>query len=295
MACEPEGAEVNLLPPLLGFGDTTGVVSVAGEILEVNILLTAAMDQDRDLAFNFSGDGVGAADIRILTPSPLRVPAGSTEVQIQLQVAELADPSRLDRRGVITLEDNDWFRLSERQFFYFGFSVPHTAAVELWTPDEAFPKLYGYTSFGPEPVPEGSNLAAGEHFAFAYSSRTEPNVIGMYNEVPGRSTNALNLHRVYADYEVSTGSANIRIPRLFRLIPDSPGATFGQVEVIEQRITIVRRASSGLPPFEVGLSGSGTYDEVTGTILVTIIFDETELGLGDAVVRRYAYESEERP
>ncbi len=132
------------------------------------------------------------------------------------------------------------------------------------------------------------------HFCFSHKSRTEPNVIGLYNTSPGRNTNALNLIRIYADFEVSTGSANIRIPSMFRLIPTQEGATSGIVEVIDQRITIVRRSSSGLPPFTVGLSGSGTYNELTGILLANIIFDESELGFPAPILRRYSYEAQER-
>ncbi|MEM1358583.1 MAG: hypothetical protein AAGF89_10300, partial [Bacteroidota bacterium] len=242
-----------------------------------------------------SGDGATETDLRILTPSPLTIPAGATEATIRLQVADGVDPERLERMGIIEILEDDWFELTERRFYNFVYSVPHTAAVELWAPNLAFPILWGYTSFGPEPVPEGSGLDAGPHFAFAYASRTEPNIIGMFNAVPGTSsTNALNMVRIYADDEVSSASARISIPELFKLIPESEGATFGRVEVIEQRVTITRRSSSGLPPFQIGLSGSGTYDEDTGIILVDVFFDETELGNGASVLRRYSYESKKR-
>ncbi|MEL7159938.1 MAG: hypothetical protein AAFN92_04210 [Bacteroidota bacterium] len=295
LGCEREALAVPALPPLLGFGDTTGIISITGEELEVAILWTRALTQVQSIAFQIAGDGSPAADLEVLTPSPLVLEPGATEAVIRLRVvAGPADPTRLDRGGTITLQEDNWMRLTDRQTFSFGYSVPHTTRVELWTPDLAFPKLFGYTSFGPDPVPDGSGLDAGKHFAFGYASRTQPNVLGMYNTSPGRSTNALNLHRIYADYDVGTGSANIRIPELFRLIPAGEGATSGRVEVIEQRITITRTNSSGLPPFEVGLSGSGTYDEDTGIILVDVYFDETALGNGDAILRRYSYESKER-
>ncbi|MEM9258645.1 MAG: hypothetical protein AAGA62_03300, partial [Bacteroidota bacterium] len=265
------------------------------EILEINILWTRARPQVQSLRFEISGDGTTDADLQVLTPSPLTIPAGATEATIQLRVAEGVDPERLEREGTIEILDGEWFELTERRLYNFVYSVPHTAAVKLWAPDLAFPVLWGYTSFGPEPVPEGSGLDAGPHFAFAYASRTEPNIIGMYNAVPGTSsTNALNMVRIYADYDVSSASAGIRIFELFKLTPASEGATFGRVEVIEQQVTITRRSSSGLPPFQIGLSGSGTYDEDTGILLVDIFFDETELGNGASVLRRYSYESKKR-
>ncbi|MEO0734351.1 MAG: hypothetical protein AAFZ52_16060 [Bacteroidota bacterium] len=293
-ACVQDEPAVPALPPLLGFGDTTGVVSITGEELEINVLWTRALTQGQELSFQIAGDGSTGADLEVLTPSPLVLEPGATEASIRLRVASGVDPDRLDREGIITLTETDWMRLTERRTYRFGYSVPHTVNLELWASEGTFPKLFGYTSFGAEPVPDGVGLDAGKHFAFGYASRTQPNVLGMFNTSPGRSTNALNLHRIYADFNVSTGSANIRIPELFRLIPASEGATSGRVEVIEQRFTVTRTNSSGLLPFTVGLSGAGTYDEDAGIILVDIFFDETEIGNGDAVLRRYSYESEER-
>jgi hypothetical protein len=167
--------------------------------------------------------------------------------------------------------------------------------LRIWAPDEPFPQLWGYTSFNEDPVPPGTGLSAGQHFCFAHISRTQSNVIGLYNTAPGASTNALNMHRIYTDQEVTSASANIRMPEFMRLIPSEEGSTFGTVEVIPQDVVITRRASSGLPPFTVGLSGSGTYDETTGIILLDVYFDETAIGGGASVLRRYSLEPEKRP
>ncbi|OAV43991.1 hypothetical protein [Lewinella sp. 4G2] len=293
-ACSPEEVDVNPAPSLLGFGDQAGTVAVTGDTARAKILWTRATDREVELAFELRGDGVSGNDLEVLTPSPLRIPAGATEADIELRVAPGSDPERLERSGVIQLLEGNWYRLSERDTFTFNYSVPHTAELSLWAPEIPFPKLWGYTSFGPDPVPDGSSLSAGRHFAFGHASTTQANVLGMFNTQVGKSTNALNLHRIYADYDVSSASANIRIPNLFRLVPTFLGADAGAVEVIEQRVTVVRKASSGLPPFTIGISGEGTYDETTGAISVAILFDESELGVTEPVLRRYVYESQER-
>ena len=64
--------------------------------------------------------------------------------------------------------------------------------------------------------------------------------------------------------------------------------------MIEQRVTVTRKASSGLPPFTVGISGEGGYDEASGVMSVGVLFDESELGVADPVLRRYSYEAERR-
>jgi hypothetical protein len=292
--CELEEITPNSAPPILGFGTTSGTILVTGGTTEARILWTQPTIQAQQIEFTVEGDGSSQNDLELLTTSPISVPAGATEIAIQLAVAPGQDPERTERKGIIKLQSADWFRLSVRDSFAFKYGVPHTVELDLWAPDLAFPQLWGYTSFNADPVPDGNALAAGRHFCFAHKSRTSANVIGLYNAAEGRSTNALNMHRLYSDYNVSGSSANIRMPELFRLIPSSPGARSGTVEVIRQRVTISRRSASGMPPFTVGLSGSGTYDEISGSINVAILFDESELGIAEPVLRRYVYEAEER-
>lgn len=293
-ACDPEPVDVNPAPPLLGFGDLTGTVNITGEIAEAHILWTRPTTQEQELFIELQGPAGELNDVELVTPNPVKIPTGSNEAVVQFRAASTPEDGRINRRGRLRLLEADWFRLSDRDTFGFNFSLEHTAELSLWAPGTAFPQLWGYTSFGPEPVPPEAGLSAGRHFAFAHASTSEPNVIGLFNTQEGRSTNALNLHRIYSDYDVSSASANIRIPRLFRLIPEREGATRGTVEVINQRITITRRSSSGLPPFTVGLSGEGTYDESTGVIAVAVTFDESALGVAEPVLRRYQYESRER-
>lgn len=293
--CGGDDEAVVPVPPLLGFGDQTGNVDLGGDTLVVDVLWTRATTGLRELAYVVDGEGAAADHLVALTPSPLAIPAGATEARLLFRVADAPDAERAALRGRIGLEPGDWYRLAGRDTFVFGFSLTNTVELSIWAPDIAFPQLYGYTSFDDSPAPEsGRGPSAGEHFALAHVSRTEPNVIGMFNTTEGLSTNALNLHTVYRDEDVSSGSADIRIPRLFRLTPDEEGATAGRVDVIAQRVEIQRKESSGLPPFEVGLSGEGRYDETTGVISVAVVFDESEIGRDGPVTRRYLYESERR-
>lgn len=291
-----EDAVVNNAPPLFGFGDLEASLEITGDTLALTVYTTRALPRDQVIDYALGGTALPGEDYRFTGSEALLLPAGETEARLLLTAPPSDDPDRLDRFLLIELQPTADLRLAEeRRTARIEFSLEHTVDLERWAPKIAFPILWAYTSFGPEPVPAGGGLSAGAHFAFAHASKTLPNVIGLYNTEPGRSTNALNLHRIYVDYEVSTGSANIRMPDLIRLIPAEPGASFGRAEIIPQRVTITRRASSGLPPFEIGLSGEGTYDETTGQISLAIYFDETELGNGDSVLRRYVFEAEERP
>ena len=290
-----EDAVVDNAPPIFGFGDLTAGLEITGDTLALTVYATRALPQDQPIDYALGGTALLNEDFALLDGSELVLLAGATEATLHLTALPNDDPQRIERFILVELQPSADLRLSEeRSTARIGFTLMHTVDLRLWAPDEPFPQLWGYTSFGPEPVPETSGLEAGPHFAFAHASKTQPNVIGMYNTQPGKSTNALNMHRIYADYEVNSASANIRIPNLIRLIPAEPGASFGRAEIIPQRVTITRRPSSGLPPFEIGLSGEGSYDEQTGRIELAVYFDETAIGNGSAVLRRYVYESERR-
>ena len=302
LACDPVSeVELQPSPPLLGFGDTEGTVAVSGDTLAAHVFWTRATDGARQLPFLVMGADAGggavpldAEGMELLTPSPLAVPAGATEARILLRVRPDFTADLVERRGRLQLLEADWYRLSTRDTFTFGFGVPHTVDLEVFAPPTPFPQIFGYSSGSDAPVPDGGGRDANPHFAFAHASTTLPDVIGFFNEQEARSTNAFNLHRIYAEYDVSSASANIRLPNLLRLIPDAEGAVRGRVEVIPQRITVTRRASSGLPPFTVGISGAGRYDLSTGELMVTVEFDERELGVSAPVVRNYVYRSTPR-
>ncbi len=280
--------------PLFGFGDLTASLSLTGDTLLVPVYFTRALTEDVTLEFNWEGSAQLGRDFLLPDGPTLFVAAGTDLPMLRIVANTNPDPARLDRFLDLKLAPHPALRLSDRDSMRLTFSLPHTANLSIFAPAEPFPQLWGYTSFGEEPVPPGRGLQAGAHFCFAHKSRTQTNVIGLYNTQEGNSTNALNMHRLYADYDVGTGSANIRILEFVRLSPSEPGSTSGTAEIIPQRVTITRIASSGLPPFTVGISGSGTYNETTGVINLAIYFDETEIGGEPNKLRRYSLEANER-
>ncbi len=290
----PEQEELSLQPPIFGFGEMDASLSLAGDTLLLPIYFSRALAEDVELSFDLGGTAQLGQDFTLLDGPELFVAAGTDLPVLRLLANTVPDPARLDRYIDLRLLPNTLLRLSNRDSTRVIFSLPHTANLSVFAPNEPFPQLWGYTSFGADPVPPGRGLQAGAHFCFAHPSRTQTNVIGLYNTEQGNSTNALNMHRLYADYEVSTGSANIRITEFVRLTPSAVGSTTGTAEVIPQRVTITRRAASGLPPFTVGISGSGTYNENTGVISLDIYFDETEIGGEPNKLRRYSLEANER-
>lgn len=294
LGCQKEEPAPNDAPPIMGFGDLQTSLDITGE-LALTLYLNKEVRTATEVIATVSGDAILGVDYVFATDSIFRLEPGDFDASITLLPLPSDDGSRLDRTIELTLQPVAGIRLDEsRKTVTIGFSLEHTVELSLWAKDETFPQLWGYTSFGPEPVPPGPGLDAGRHFCFAYKSKTEPNVIGFFNQDTTRSTNAFNMHRLYADYDVSTGSARIRIEKALRFIPDTEGATFGRVEIPEQQVEIRRSSSSGLPPFHVGLSGSGTYSEETGVIQVDVYFDETEIGNGPNILRKYVFEKDER-
>jgi hypothetical protein len=233
-------------------------------------------------------------DFFLPTGTEARVAAGQDVIYFPIVANTEPDPERIDRTLDLRLLAHPDLELSTRDSMRINFALPHTVNLRAWAPDDPFPRLWGYTSFGPDPVPTGTGLSAGEHFAFVYVSRTRTNTIGFYSPNAGRSTNVLNMHRIYADEDITSGSAMIFLPNLLEFIPNEQDSTIGQVNVIEQQVTITRTGSSGRPPFEIGLSGGGTYDENAGVILLDVYFDETAIGGEPAVLRRYSLEPQER-
>ncbi len=293
-ACRREDAVPNDAPPIMGFGELAQSLDVTGSTT-VTLYLSKPVQTALNVPVKLEGTALAGEDYAVVGESVFHLEPGDSEAVLTLEALPTDDGSRLDRVILLTLDPTPGLRLEEtRRQVEITFNLNHTVELSIWAPNTAFPRLNGYTSFGADPVPEGGGPSAGEHFVFAYASRTTPNVIGFYNQTPGANTNAFNLTRIYAEQNVSSGSANIRIPEALRFRPAEAGAAFGTVEVIPQRVTITRTTSSGLPPFTVGISGSGTYDESTQVIELDVYFDETEIGGGPNVLRRYVYTPEDR-
>jgi hypothetical protein len=291
LGCEREEYALSDSDPLIGFGDTTAVLSLGGDDLVVPILLTKTLSQDRSLPVKVSGDPDLLALIDTSALTPITLMAGSLESYFSLSLPAATPESLAGSFLILSLEAGAGYRVSDRDSLYVYVGFQNTVRTEIWAPRTSFPQLWGYSSHSEEPVPEGN---PNRHFMFAYPSTKLANVISLGNSIEGKGSNVLNMVRLYAEEGVRSGSANINVPDFLLFTPSFAGSTSGRVDILTQRVTITRTASSGLPPFTIGLSGQGTYDEATGVIALTVIFDESEIGGGSAVVRNYSLEAEER-
>lgn len=168
------------------------------------------------------------------------------------------------------------------------------ANVKLWVPLGSPPQLYGYRSEIGGEVGEFP-CRTNEFFAAPVQSSSNSNILGFNNPNPSQGTNIFDFIRIYADENISSlGGKNGQLGALevLKFFPEFFGAKSGIIEVIEQELTVKRTGE--LPDFVIGISGSGIYDEDTGLINVTVIFDESDIGNG-TVERSYEFPISRRP
>jgi hypothetical protein len=290
-ACAREEALPNPAPPIAGFG-TLNKSFDARMGTEAVLYLNKPVSSPVFIAVTTGGTAVRGIDYELSGDGIFRLEPGLTESI--LNVTPLPTQRDIENKTLtLTLKDTTGVVLAEgRRTLTLSFlNAAHTVQLSLWAKDVAFPQLFGYTSFGPDPVADGRS---GEHFCFAYKSSIAPNVIGFYNQDSLTSTNAFNMHRIYASQNISSASARVRVPQALRFTPDTPGAKTGAVEVIRQTLTIHRTAASGQPPFKISIWGMGRYSEITGAIFLDVHFDESEIGGPKDVLRKYVYEKQRR-
>ena len=291
-SCAREEALPGDAPPIVGFG-TLNRSFDANIGTDAVLYLNKPVRSPLKIAVITGGSAVRGIDYALPDEGFFHLKPGETEAY--LKIIPLPTQRDIENKVLtITLTDTPGIMLAQgRRTLTLNFlNAAHTVQLSLWAKDVAFPQLFGYTSFGAEQVADGRS---GEHFCFAYKSSITPNVIGFYHQDTSASTNAFNLHRIYAAQNISSASARIRIPQALRFNPDAPGAKTGTVEVIRQAVTLRRTAPSGQAPFKIPIWGSGRYSEITGSIFLDVFFDESEIGGPKEVLRKYVYEKERRP
>lgn len=290
-SCKPEEALPGDAPPIAGFGTLTRSFD-ANVGTEAVLLLNKSVAAPLQVEVVVGGNAIRGIDYELPNEGFFLLQPGNTEAY--LKIITLPTQRDIENKTLtLTLKETPGVTLAEgRRTLTLNFlNAAHTVQLSLWAKDVAFPQLFGYTSFGPDPVADGRS---GEHFCFAYKSSIAPNVIGFYNQDSLTSTNAFNIHRIYAAQNISSASARVRVPQALRFMPDTPGAKTGAVEVIRQTLTIRRTAASGQPPFKISIWGMGRYSEITGAIFLDVHFDESEIGGPKDVLRKYVYEKQRR-
>ncbi|MCU0403131.1 MAG: hypothetical protein MUE99_01170 [Chitinophagaceae bacterium] len=162
--------------------------------------------------------------------------------------------------------------------------APNATAVKVWYQPTQF-----YTPEAEIFIDSISTWRKFTSFPLVYDN--DPNKYGFGNPyVPGKGSNALYMTSWYTRYPggvtADSGYYNITIPKCFEFIPEKQGATKGTVNVIPQKVRIYRRDKTF---YDIGISGTGTYDELAKIFEVEVIFDDTEIGGSKESRRKFRF------
>ncbi len=161
----------------------------------------------------------------------------------------------------------------------------NATAVRVWYKTDPF-----YQPFAEIFIDSTSTWRSFKAFPLVYDN--DPNKYGFGNPtLPGKGSNALYMTTIYdrlpGGLTSDSGYYNITIPKCFEFIPSAPGATQGIVNVIPQKVKLFRKDKTS---YNIGISGTGTYNEISKMFSAEVVFDETEVGGAAAVKRKYRFQ-----
>lgn len=162
--------------------------------------------------------------------------------------------------------------------------APNATAVRIWFKSDPF-----YTPTAEIFLETTQAWRVFTAFPLVYDN--DPNKYGFGNPwVPGKGSNALYMNTLYSGIPggltSDSGYYNVTIPKCFEFLPDTDTAKTGKVNVIPQIVRMYRRDKTF---FEIPISGTGTYSELSKIFEVEVTFDETAIGGGAAVKRKYRF------
>ena len=152
-------------------------------------------------------------------------------------------------------------------------STPSTTAIATFHQPTSFYQMFVYRF---DPVENKWGARIGSHFSTIPAS--DPTALGFTNPyVADSGVPLFDMVRLYATETGTTNIRNVKInaEKVLQFFPDFDGAKTGIVKVVEQDITLTR---SNATTFKIGISGSGTYDENTKIIDLTVKFNEAAIG-----------------
>jgi hypothetical protein len=158
--------------------------------------------------------------------------------------------------------------------------APNATAVRIWYKPDPF-----YRPAAEIYIDSTATWRSFQSFPLVYDN--DPNKYGFGNPyVPGKGSNALYMTSIYnrlpGGLTSDSGYYNITIPKCFEFIPDAEGSKTGIVNVIPQKVRLYRLDKTF---YDIGISGTGTYSELSKIFEVEVVFDETAIN-GPATVRR---------
>ncbi|PWS26319.1 hypothetical protein DHW03_16170 [Pedobacter yonginense] len=160
-------------------------------------------------------------------------------------------------------------------------TVPSSSAMATFQSNTSFYQMFVYRF---DPVANAWTNRIASHFSTI--SSTDPSFLGFTN--PYVADSGVPLFDMVRLYSTQTGTTNIKTVKInadqvLQFFPDYIGSKTGVVKVKPQDITLTKADAS---TFKIGITGSGTYSEITKVIDLSITFNEASIG---ATTRTFAY------
>jgi len=290
VGCREELSEVNPAPPQVAWEQENYILTFQDSLFLRLIFNKEWREEYGKIQFSVKGALIDEEALNPI-PSSVRPKPGSTSFKIGMALNEANEEFNGLEAQIQILEDSSYMPVIQREQTTVTVGAGHDIDMDLWAPQEEFARLWGFDN-----VPDQeTGPANGRHFAFVHRDPIKPNVVGLYNTDSTRSTNIFNMHRIYADQDVQSASARLRMEEALLFIPyDENNPREGTVKVIEQNIRVHRKSSTNLPPFfYIGIKGEGTYSEITETIDLEVVFDESDIGGETEVVYYFRLQPED--
>ncbi len=290
MACKEELSEVNPAPPQVAWEQENYILTFQDSLFLRLIFNKEWREEFGKIYFSVKGSLFEEENF-IAFPASLQPEVGSTSLNIGIALTQIREEYNGLEGQIEIIEDSTYVPVVQRQQTSITVGPGHDIDMDLWAPQEEFALLWGFDN---DPDQE-TGPANGRHFAFVHRDPTKANIVGLYNRDSTRSTNIFNMHRIYADQDVQSSSARLRMEEALLFIPaDENNPREGTVKVIEQNIRVYRKSSTNLPPFfYIGIKGEGTYSEISETIDLEVIFDESDIGGESEVIYYFRLQPED--
>ncbi|MBW8688302.1 hypothetical protein [Chitinophaga rhizophila] len=285
VACSKTENAVPVVPPpaTVSFSSTVANIDMNGSTTSFSVVIPVSGATKADLESKFKLIMTDSATNKVdtsLAVTKTTVSESPLQVTVEINAKHTYDTAK---RTVFVTIDSTALPVASGANTKLAVRIMPFAPAATWFKNESFyaPNTYYFN----EATQKWATIPA--HFSVLDSANAT--VLGFVNNYVAESgVPFLNMMRIY-NAEMGGGStsaktAKINVPRALRLIPATPGARKGTVEVINQDVVVTRKDGT---TFNVSFSGTGTFDMDTKLIEIDVNFDDS--AFGGAAVNKYSY------
>lgn len=152
-------------------------------------------------------------------------------------------------------------------------TVPSSTAMTTFQSNVSFYQMYVYRF---DPIANSWTGRIASHFSTI--SLADESFLGFTN--PYTADSGVAMFDMVKLYSSQTGTTNIKVVKInadqvLQFFPDYIGSKTGIVNVKTQDVILTKTDGS---TFKIGISGSGTYSEISKVIDLSITFNESAIG-----------------